>query len=128
MATNQIAAVLLSACPDCGAFVTDQSWHREGWYKAECGRRYHRDRDHWEPMAPTGCLHRQIDQLKEMKIKFCKMVIMGKQMVNVPGQMQTTLNFESFEDQLSFTRARALAEAILDHQDDQVARLFSESP
>jgi len=64
MTINQVAAVLLSACPDCGAFVTDRSFHRNGWYSAECGRRYHRERDDWEPMAPTGCLSRQLEEVK----------------------------------------------------------------
>jgi len=50
-------------CPDCGAGFKPKPFNRNGWYYAECGRRFHREHG-WEPMEPRGCLDRQLAQAK----------------------------------------------------------------
>ncbi len=51
-------------CPGCGGAVTRNHTHRNGWYYADCGRRYHWGRDEWEPSAPASCLRRQLSASK----------------------------------------------------------------
>ena len=51
-------------CPGCGAPLPSGAFNRLGWYYADCGMRYHRGRQEWEPMPPIGCLRRQVAQLQ----------------------------------------------------------------
>jgi hypothetical protein len=64
MTPDEAMAITKATCPDCGSGFSDRPHNRRGWFYAECGRRYHVGRGEWEPMAPTGCLSRQLSRLR----------------------------------------------------------------
>jgi hypothetical protein len=64
MTPDEAMASTKATCPDCGSGFSDRPYNRRGWFYAECGRRYHVGRGKWEPMAPTGCLSRQLSRLR----------------------------------------------------------------
>jgi len=47
-------------CPDCGAGLRSDGFNRHGWWASACGRRYHKERQEWEPWSSTTCLGRQL--------------------------------------------------------------------
>lgn len=61
-------------CPDCGSGMRASRFNRNGWFYADCGRRWHPEHG-WETMRliylgrtsepPRGCLRRQLDQAKK---------------------------------------------------------------
>lgn len=60
-------------CPDCGSGFKAKPFNRDGWFYAECGRRFHVKRKEWEPTPPVGCLRRQIGQLKSGLLLMAKL-------------------------------------------------------
>jgi len=50
-------------CPDCGAPMRLDAFNRNGWYYAECDRRYSPKLGEWSPAPVTPCLKRQRDVL-----------------------------------------------------------------
>lgn len=50
-------------CPDCGSVLGPTSFSVNGWYVGTCHRRWHKEHG-WEPVAPKGCLRRQVRALK----------------------------------------------------------------
>ena len=54
----------LPLCPNCKSGFKDKAFHRNGWFYAECGRRYN-EMLGWSDYRPSECLLRQVHQIQE---------------------------------------------------------------
>jgi len=73
-------------CPDCHSAMRADGYNRNGWWHAECGRRYSPSLRKWDSdLSATGCLRRRLKVERALRFRLARALKRIARIVPRPG-------------------------------------------